>query len=101
MSFDCVGNAGAHADHTMFAIKFVPVEVAEVAFVHIPNVRFRARGVYTNKLPACMMRGVGNSQLNLILGHLVDLLGEKLGMDPIDVARGTSATIRRSFRTEA
>ena len=86
LSFDCIGNAGAHADHTMFALKFVPVEVTEAAFDHIPNVRFEARAVYTNKLPACMMRGVGNSQLNLILGHLVDLLAEKLGMDPMEVA---------------
>jgi CO/xanthine dehydrogenase Mo-binding subunit len=86
MSFKSIGNAGAHADHTMFALKFVPKEVSEVALAHIPNVRFESYGVYTNKLPACMMRGVGNSQLNLIMGHMVDLLAEKLGMDPIDLA---------------
>ena len=49
---------------------------------HIPNLRFEAYGVYTNKLPACMMRGVGNSQLNFILGHIVDVLAEKLGHGP-------------------
>jgi xanthine dehydrogenase molybdenum-binding subunit len=86
MSFKSIGNAGAHADHTMFALKFCPKEVTEVALAHIPNVRFESYGVYTNKLPACMMRGVGNSQLNLIMGHMVDLLAEKLGMDPIDLA---------------
>jgi xanthine dehydrogenase molybdenum-binding subunit len=85
MYFKSIGNAGAHADHTMFALKFAPMEVTEVALAHIPNVRFESYGVYTNKLPACMMRGVGNSQINLILGHLVDLLAEKLGMDPIDL----------------
>jgi len=31
---------GAYADHSMFAIKFAPVEATEVAFAHIPNVRF-------------------------------------------------------------
>jgi xanthine dehydrogenase molybdenum-binding subunit len=86
MAFQSIGNAGAYADHTMFALKFAPVEVSDVAFAHIPNVRFESRGVYTNKLPACMMRGVGNSQLNLILGHMVDMLAEKLGMDPIELA---------------
>jgi xanthine dehydrogenase molybdenum-binding subunit len=86
MSFKSIGNAGAHADHTMFALKFAPQEVTEVALAHIPNVRFESYGVYTNKLPACMMRGVGNSQLNLVMGHMVDLLAEKLGMDPIDLA---------------
>jgi xanthine dehydrogenase molybdenum-binding subunit len=86
MSFKSIGNAGAHADHTMFALKFAPREVTEVALAHIPNVRFESYGVYTNKLPACMMRGVGNSQLNLIMGHMVDLLAEKLGVDPLDLA---------------
>ncbi len=85
MEFSSIGNAGAYADHTMFALKFAPMEIAEVALAHVPNVRFTAHGVYTNKMPACMMRGVGNSQANLILGHMVDLLAEKLGLDPIDL----------------
>jgi xanthine dehydrogenase molybdenum-binding subunit len=79
------GNVGAYADHSVFALKFAPVEVAEVCFAHIPNVRLEAHGVYTNRLPGCMMRGVGNSQINLILGHLVDLLAERLGRDPLDL----------------
>jgi xanthine dehydrogenase molybdenum-binding subunit len=32
-----------------------------------------------------MMRGVGNSQFNLIFGHVIDLLAEKLNMDPLDL----------------
>jgi xanthine dehydrogenase molybdenum-binding subunit len=84
--FKAIGNTGAYADHSMFALKFAPAEVAEVCFAHIPNVKLEAYGVYTNKLPACMMRGVGNSQLNLVLGHVVDLLADRLGMDPIDLA---------------
>jgi xanthine dehydrogenase molybdenum-binding subunit len=86
MYFKSIGNAGAYADHTMFALKFAPTEIAEVALAHIPNVRMESYGVYTNKLPACMMRGVGNSQFNLIFGHVIDLLAEKLEMDPIDLA---------------
>ena len=86
MVFESLGNAGAHADHSQFALKFVPAEVAETALAHIPNLRFSSRAVYTNKMPACMMRGVGNSQLNLSLGQMIDLLAEKLGMDPIEVA---------------
>ncbi|MBI4679142.1 MAG: xanthine dehydrogenase family protein molybdopterin-binding subunit [Elusimicrobia bacterium] len=85
LRFKSIGNAGAYSDHTMFALKFAPAEVAEVAFAHIPNLKMESYGVYTNMLPACMMRGVGNSQLNLVLGHVVDVLAEKLGMDPIDL----------------
>jgi CO/xanthine dehydrogenase Mo-binding subunit len=86
LALKATGNVGAYADHSVFALKFAPAEVAEVCFAHIPNVRMEAYGVYTNRLPGCMMRGVGNSQLNLILGHLVDLLSERLGMDPLGLA---------------
>ncbi|MBI5622850.1 MAG: xanthine dehydrogenase family protein molybdopterin-binding subunit [Elusimicrobia bacterium] len=88
LQFKSVGNAGAYSDHSMFALKFAPAEVAEVAFAHIPNLRMESYGVYTNMLPACMMRGVGNSQLNLILGILVDVLAEKLRLDPLDLVVG-------------
>jgi len=86
MYFKSIGNSGAYADHTMFALKFAPTEITEVALAHIPNIKMESYGVYTNKLPACMMRGVGNSQFNLIFAHMVDMLAEKLGMDPIDLA---------------
>jgi CO/xanthine dehydrogenase Mo-binding subunit len=86
LSFNSIGNVGAYADHSMFALKFAPVEATEVAFAHIPHVRFEGRGVYTNKMPACMMRGVGNSQLNLVLGRLVDGIGEALDIDPLEIA---------------
>jgi len=83
--FKSIGNTGAYADQSIFALKFVPAEIAEVSFAPIPNVKMESYAVYTNKLPACMMRGVGNSQFNLIWAHLVDLLAEKLDMDPIDL----------------
>ena len=86
MTFKSIGDAGAYADHTMFALKFGPAEIAEVTLAHIPNLKMEAYGVYTNKLPACMMRGVANSQFNLSFGQIVDILAEKLGMDPIDLA---------------
>ncbi len=86
MYFKSIGDAGAHADHSMFALKYVPAEIAEVALAHIPHVRMEAYGVYTNRIPGCMMRGVGNSQFNFAFGLVVDALAEKLGMDPIDLA---------------
>jgi xanthine dehydrogenase molybdenum-binding subunit len=86
MTFKSIGDAGAYADHTMFALKFGPAEIAEVALAHVPNLKLEAYGVYTNKLPACMMRGVANSQFNLSFGQIVDVLAEKLDMDPIDLS---------------
>ena len=80
-----IGNVGAYADLSMFALKFVPKELAEVVLAHIPNLRLESYGVYTNVIPGCMMRGVGNSQFNLIFAHMIDAVAEKLGMDPIDL----------------
>ena len=79
-----IGNVGAYADLSMFALKFVPKELVEVVMAHVPNIRLESYGVYTNVIPGCMMRGVGNSQFNLILAHLVDAAAERLGMDPVD-----------------
>jgi CO/xanthine dehydrogenase Mo-binding subunit len=84
--FTAIANAGGHADHTLAAIKFVPLEQVEVGFAHCPNVRMEAYAVYTNRLPGTVMRGIGNCQINFNMGYIVDLLAEKLGMDPMDVA---------------
>jgi CO/xanthine dehydrogenase Mo-binding subunit len=80
-----IGNVGAYADLSMFALKFVPKELVEVVLAHIPNIRLESYGVYTNVIPGCMMRGVGNSQFNLIFAHMIDALAEKLGMDPTEL----------------
>jgi xanthine dehydrogenase molybdenum-binding subunit len=81
-----IGDVGAHADHTVFALKFVPTELCEVVLAPIPNVKMESYAVYTNHIPGCMMRGVGNSQFNFIFGRMVDGLAERLGMDPLALA---------------
>lgn len=85
LSFKSIGNVGAYADLSMFALKFAPKELAHVLMAHIPNLRLESYGVYTNGIPGCMMRGVGNSQFNLVFAHMFDSMAEKLGMDPIDL----------------
>ena len=85
LNFKSIGNVGAYHQFGLAALKFVPTEVSEVAFTHIPNLRMEAYGAYTNKIPTCVMRGIGNVQLNLNLSTLVDELAEKLGMDPLEV----------------
>lgn len=84
--FSSIGDIGAHADHSVFALKFAPAEIAEVALAHIPNLKMESFAVYTNRIPGCMMRGVGNSQFNFIFGRMIDGLAEQLGMDPIELS---------------
>ena len=84
--FKSIGDVGAHADHTVFALKFVPAELSEVVLAPIPHVKMESYAVYTNHIPGCMMRGVGNSQFNFIFGRMVDGLAERLDMDPLALA---------------
>ncbi len=86
LQFKSIGDVGAHADHTVFALKFVPAELSEVVLAPIPHVKMESYAVYTNHIPGCMMRGVGNSQFNFIFGRMVDGLAERLDMDPLALA---------------
>ena len=81
------GASGAYADHTMATIDFVPREFAELTLAPIPNLRMEARAVYTNTIPGGVKRGIGNNEINLAWGQILDDLGEKLGMDPLEIAR--------------
>ena len=85
--FQAIGDAGGYADHTMAAVKIVVKwDCVEALLSQIPNLRMESWVVYTNKIPGNCMRGIGNIQLNLILGLAIDTLAERLGMDPVDVA---------------
>lgn len=86
LHFKSIGDIGAHADHSVFALKFAPAEIAEVALAPIPHLKMESYAVYTNHIPGCMMRGVGNSQFNFIFGRMIDGLAERLEMDPIALA---------------
>jgi CO/xanthine dehydrogenase Mo-binding subunit len=86
LHFQSIGDVGAHADHSVFALKFAPAEIAEVALAPIPHVRMESHAVYTDRIPGCMMRGVGNSQFNFIFGRMIDGLAERLGIDPLELA---------------
>ncbi len=86
LHFKSIGDIGAHADHSVFALKFAPAEISEAALAPVPNITMESYAVYTNHIPGCMMRGVGNSQFNFIFGRMLDGLAEKLDRDPIDLA---------------
>jgi len=51
----------------------------------LPSFRYKAVAVYTNKTPACAMRGFGNPQVNWVVESLMDELAEALNMDPVEL----------------
>jgi CO/xanthine dehydrogenase Mo-binding subunit/aerobic-type carbon monoxide dehydrogenase small subunit (CoxS/CutS family) len=51
----------------------------------IPNAEISGCAVYTNKTPAGAMRGFGSNQPAIASEILMDMLAEKLKMDPLDL----------------
>jgi CO/xanthine dehydrogenase Mo-binding subunit len=50
----------------------------------IENVQFDAWPVYTNNPSSGTMRGAGNPQINFAIESQIDILAEKLGIDPVE-----------------
>ena len=55
------------------------------ALYRIPNFKHEWRLVYTNLQPAGSMRGYGNPQVHFAGESQIDMIAERLGMDPIDL----------------
>ncbi|MBM3293461.1 MAG: xanthine dehydrogenase family protein molybdopterin-binding subunit [Candidatus Aminicenantes bacterium] len=56
-----------------------------VSLYRMPHMHFQGTAVYTNKAPACAMQGYGNPQVSFAVESLIDVIAERLNMDPIDV----------------
>ena len=74
--------------HNIQAYSFLGVAVGWlVSLYRLPNIRYRGTAVYTNKAPSCAMQGFGNPQVTFAAEQLIDILAEKLGMDPIELRK--------------
>lgn len=56
-----------------------------VSLYRLPHLDYEGIAVYTNKVPACAMQGFGNPQINFAVESTMDILAEKLGVDPIEL----------------
>ena len=82
---EVTGDIGAH---NVQAYSFLGVMVGWlVSLYRLPNIRYRGTAVYTNKAPSCAMQGFGNPQVTFAAEQLMDMLAEKLGMDPIELRK--------------
>ncbi|MCL5265359.1 MAG: molybdopterin-dependent oxidoreductase [Chloroflexi bacterium] len=51
----------------------------------LENIETEAYLVYTNKMPTSCFRGFGNPQMTFALAQGIDIVAERLGLDPVDV----------------
>jgi len=56
-----------------------------VSLYRLPHLKFEGKAVYTNKVPACAMQGFGNPQVTFAVESLMDILAERLEIDPIEL----------------
>ena len=56
-----------------------------VGLYNIPNYRFSATAVFTNKSPCGALRGYGNPQMNFAQESQMDMIAENLGLDPLQL----------------
>lgn len=59
--------------------------VTNISIYQIPNVLYDGLCVYTNTTTAGAMRGFGNPQGNFAVESTVDMMAERLGMDPMEL----------------
>jgi carbon-monoxide dehydrogenase large subunit len=53
----------------------------------IPNLKFTARGVFTNKMATDATRGAGRPEATHLIEVMVEQLAAELGMDPLELRR--------------
>ncbi|MBE0636701.1 molybdopterin-dependent oxidoreductase, partial [Candidatus Bipolaricaulota bacterium] len=78
-----VADIGAH---NIQAYSFLGVSIGWlVSLYKLPAIRYRGTAVYTNKALSCAMQGFGNPQVTFAAEQLMDMLAEKLDIDPIEL----------------
>ena len=82
MEADIIGDTGANASWGTNVLRKAGVHAGGP--YHIPNVRVDSHAVYTNNPFAGAMRGFGATQVPVASEQQMDILAEKLGMDPIE-----------------
>ena len=64
------------------------VSNAAMSFIYLyraPHVQFEGTLVYTNNLHGAAFRGFGNPQITFAMECQMDIIAEKLGMDPVEI----------------
>jgi len=81
-----LSDTGAYGEHALTTFMVAGSKTLPM-YNKVDAVRFKGKVVYTNKVPAGAYRGYGAIQGNFALESAIDILAEKLGMDPAEFRR--------------
>ena len=85
MELDVLSNTGAYGNHSRGVLFHSLAESTTI--YRVPLRRMDAEVVYTNTVPSGAFRGYGLGQVILGVESAMDMLAEKLGMDPFELRR--------------
>jgi carbon-monoxide dehydrogenase large subunit len=85
---ECMAIADLGAYYTLLT-PFIPCFTGFVisGCYKIPNLKFTARGVFTNKMATDATRGAGRPEATHLIEVMVEQLAHELGMDPLEIRR--------------
>ncbi len=78
-------DTGGYGDGAMILVR--NCAFGAVGLYNIANFTFDSYGVYTNTAPACAFRGYGSAEITWAIENQMDVIAEKLGMDPLELRR--------------
>lgn len=78
-------NGGAYADRSPTVCEAAGLVAAGP--YRVPHVKVRATVLYTNRPPAGAFRGFGSDQLAWAYESQMDMIAERLGLDPVELRR--------------
>ena len=90
-AIDCsaLSDTGAYGEHALTVFMIVGSKVLPL-YNKVEAVRFGGKVLYTNHVPAGAYRGYGAIQGNYVLEAAIDILAEKLHMDPVELRKMNS-----------
>lgn len=90
MSVDLLSDTGAYGNHSR-GVMFHSLAESTTIY-RCPARRLDAEVVYTNNVPSGAFRGYGLGQVVLAVESAMDMLAERLGIDPFELRRRNAVT---------
>ncbi len=92
MAIDLLSDTGAYGNHSR-GVMFHSLAESTTIY-RVPLKRLDAEVVYTNNVPSGAFRGYGLGQVVLGVESAMDMLSERLGIDPFELRRRNAVTPR-------
>ncbi|ONN26676.1 aldehyde oxidase [Thermosipho affectus] len=81
-----LSDTGAYGEHALTTFMVAGSKTLPL-YNKVNAVRFKGKVVYTNTVPAGAYRGYGAIQANFALESALDILSQKLGIDPVELRK--------------